>query len=190
MKENYSQQCIEYHCIFRPRPAAELRATVVLESLLNFLSGVHHKGTVLHHWLADGAALQNKDLRSLGGVCVAENGLLISLQRRRAFWPNALATDFQRRALNEVRAPVCFLPRYSSREREAAATRGQLDEPYAHIRILLSCVRVRRRRQRLLIAVPPSPNSHFRFTIRRFVLRHFFRPVLLENQKSKPHHRK
>ncbi len=43
-----------------PGPATELGAAVVVNRLLDFCCGVHHKRTVLRHGLCNRAALQNQ----------------------------------------------------------------------------------------------------------------------------------
>ncbi len=51
-----------HRLVARPGPAAELRALVVGEGLLDLVARVHHERAVLHDRLADRAALQQQDL--------------------------------------------------------------------------------------------------------------------------------
>lgn len=46
-----------------PGPPSELGPLEVEEGLLNLAPGVHHEGTVLDHWLADGAPLKEQEAR-------------------------------------------------------------------------------------------------------------------------------
>src|SRR5438128_4387440 len=51
-----------------PGPAAELRAAVVGDRFVDLRLGIHDERTVLHHALADRAALQQEDLGFVGSV--------------------------------------------------------------------------------------------------------------------------
>ncbi len=44
--------------VFRPGPPAEPRGLVILERLLEFLTGVHHERAMLGHGFGDGFTLQ------------------------------------------------------------------------------------------------------------------------------------
>src|SRR5215831_11466032 len=48
--------------VFRKRPAAELRALVVVEGLFELRTRVHDERAVLRDWLVDWTALQQQDL--------------------------------------------------------------------------------------------------------------------------------
>lgn len=56
----------------RPGPTAKLCALVITHRLVQFRLGIHHEGTVLGHWLADWAALQQQQF-CLGIAIVQQN---------------------------------------------------------------------------------------------------------------------
>src|SRR5258708_2394648 len=53
--------------VFRKRPAAELRASIVRKCLLELLARIHHKWPMLRDGLPDWASLQQQNLS--GSVC-------------------------------------------------------------------------------------------------------------------------
>ena len=142
-----------HRLVARPRPAAELRALVVGERLLDLRRRVHHERAVLHDRLADRAALQQQQLALVRRrASSAHVGVARAARTPRASRTTAPPTR-QRAAAEEVERAV-----RAAASPAAASTRApgaMLDRPDRDVGVGARGPRVRRRRGRR--ASPSAP---------------------------------
>src|SRR5215470_364976 len=129
--------------VFRKRPAAELRALVVVERLFELRTRVHDERAVLRDWLVDWTALQQQDLRGAADG-LNRHGTIGMYTNRRRPRDNAI-DDLHAGALEEVKR--------SRDERVARGRNGprraglERNRPDTEVRRRIRCPRVRRRRE-------------------------------------------
>ena len=130
-----------HRCFVGPRPAAELRALVVLHCLGNLGLGVHHERAVLRHGLVDRLALQQQKLCHLTAI-IDKRGVGARLQLDRGVAAHRLTGYRHQRALEKVQlAPRAFAG--GGRQRPGRAG-GHAYGPDGNVSIRMRRPRIRR----------------------------------------------
>ena len=130
---------------FGPGPATKLGAAVVLHGLHDFLLGVHHKGAVLRHGLANRAALQQQAFHGRGAG-VDQFPVLRSNHFQRRVVADGLRAHRKAVAHKVIQHAARALA--GGGGQSPACTGLQVQRPDGHVAFRLGCPGLGRRAQR------------------------------------------